>query len=57
MTVYNKTAGKSTIITLESIIKIDSNGKVCISIEMDWKEIDSMQIFLKGKKKMSFISD
>lgn len=46
MTVYNKTAGKSTIITLESIIKMDSNGKICISEEMDWNEMDSIQIYL-----------
>lgn len=47
MTVYNKTAGKSTIITLESIIKIDSNGKVCISVQMDRNEMDSTQIYFK----------
>lgn len=46
MTVYNKTAGNSTIITLESIIKIDSDGKVCISVEMERNEMHSTQIYL-----------
>lgn len=46
MTVYNKTAGKSRIITLESIIKIDSNGEVCISVETAWNEMDSTRMYL-----------
>lgn len=45
MTAYNKTAGKSAIITLESIIKIDSNGKVCLSVEIDRNEVYSTQIY------------